>query len=357
MRVAIITYTRTKNYGGILQAYGLYSYLCEIITVFTNSATRLSKIWGCNNLTKKLWQKLRYPVIKAGYKPFLDFLNDRAKFTAPYYSMEELVENPPQADVYITGSDQVWNSSFLPGEKVDEPFYLGFTKGKKISYASSFGKTSIPDKNIEEVSSYLKQYMHLSVREESGREILGKLDLESEVVVDPTMLCDFTVWDKLTVKVPENDYVLLYQVRHNAQIYEMACSTAQKMGKQLITLSMNPQDKKKIRQGLIMTPTIPEWLSYIKSADYVITDSFHAGVFSILFHKKFLVNSGVRKGMSSRIQTLLKMTDLRDRELNDFSVDMAMHTLEKEIDWVKSDEMLKNKRNYSRGWLERSINV
>ena len=61
--------------------------------------------------------------------------------------------------------------------------------------------------------------------------------------------------------------------------------------------------------------------------------------------------------MSSRIQTLLKMTDLRDRELNDFSVDMAMHTLEKEIDWVKSDEMLKNKRNYSRGWLERSINV
>lgn len=137
----------------------------------------------------------------------------------------------------------------------------------------------------------------------------------------------------------------------------MACSTAQKMGKQLITLSMNPQDKKKIRQGLIMTPTIPEWLSYIKSADYVITDSFHAGVFSILFHKKFLVNSGVRKGMSSRIQTLLKMTDLRDRELNDFSVDMAMHTLEKEIDWVKSDEMLKNKRNYSRGWLERSINV
>ena len=267
------------------------------------------------------------------------------------------MENPPQADVYITGSDQVWNSSFLPGEKVDEPFYLGFKKGKKISYASSFGKTSIPDKNIEEVSSYLKQYMHLSVREESGREILGKLDLESEVVVDPTMLCDFTVWDKLTVKVPENDYVLLYQVRHNAQIYEMACSTAQKMGKQLITLSMNPQDKKKIRQGLIMTPTIPEWLSYIKSADYVITDSFHAGVFSILFHKKFLVNSGVRKGMSSRIQTLLKMTDLRDRELNDFSVDMAMHTLEKEIDWVKSDEMLKNKRNYSRGWLERSINV
>ncbi len=61
----------------------------------------------------------------------MDFLNDRAKFTAPYYSMEELVENPPQTDVYITGSDQVWNSSFLPGEKVDEPFYLGFTKKEK----------------------------------------------------------------------------------------------------------------------------------------------------------------------------------------------------------------------------------
>lgn len=91
MRTAIITYTRTKNYGGILQAYGLYSYLCEIghdvffidyipercnindITVFTNSAARLSKIWGHNNLTKKLWQKLRYPAIKAGYKPFWIF--------------------------------------------------------------------------------------------------------------------------------------------------------------------------------------------------------------------------------------------------------------------------------------------
>lgn len=149
MKVALITYTRTKNYGGILQAYGLYSYLrdtgrnvdfidyiperCNIndLEVYTKSATRLSKIWGFNRFTEKIWQLLRYPAIKDGYKPFLEFLNSRATFTKPYYSMEELQNDPPQADIYITGSDQVWNSSFVPGEKVDAPFYLGFAEGKK----------------------------------------------------------------------------------------------------------------------------------------------------------------------------------------------------------------------------------
>ena len=373
MKIAVITYTRTKNYGGILQAYGLYSYLygtgrdvvfidyiperCNVnnLEVYTESITRLSKIWGRNNLTKKMWQLIRYPSIKAGYKPFLEFLDQRVKFTKPYYSIEELQNDPPQADVYITGSDQVWNSSFLPGERVDLPFYLGFVDGKKISYASSFGKTYIPDDNVKVVTSYLKEYAHLSVREESGRNIISQLGFLSEVVVDPTMLCDFSTWDELTKSVPEKNYILLYQVRFSSEIYKMAKKMAKKMGKQLLTVSMNPQDKGRIRHGLVMLPSVPEWLSYIKYADYVVTDSFHAGVFSILFHKKFVINSGIRKGMSSRILTLLKMVGIEDRELNGFSVEKAIQVLNQEIDWDKVEKLLNKKRELSRAWLEGSI--
>ena len=264
-------------------------------------------------------------------------------------------DDPPHADVYITGSDQVWNSSFLPGERVDVPFYLEFVDGKKISYASSFGKTYISEKNVQEVTLYLKQYSHLSVREESGRDIISQLGLLSEVVVDPTMLCDFSTWDELTSNVLEKNYILLYQIQFSSEIYKMAKKMAKKMGKQLLTVSMNPQDKGKIRHGLVMLPSIPEWLSYIKHADYVVTDSFHAGVFSILFHKKFMINSGIRKGMSSRILTLLKMVGLEDRELNGFSVEKAIQVLNQEIDWDKAEKLLNKKRELSRAWIESSI--
>ena len=130
---------------------------------------------------------------------------------------------------------------------------------------------------------------------------------------------------------------------------------AKKMGKQLLTVSMNPQDKGRIRHGLVMLPSVPEWLSYIKYADYVVTDSFHAGVFSILFHKKFVINSGIRKGMSSRILTLLKMVGIEDRELNGFSVEKAIQVLNQEIDWDKVEKLLNKKRELSRAWLEGSI--
>lgn len=371
--ISIITYTCTKNYGGILQAYGLYRYLSDCgynvnfidyipqrcnyndKKQYTNLILRNSRIWGRNFFTKYIWQTLYFRQLKQDYLPFLHFIHGHARFTCKYYSENELENNPPKADVYITGSDQVWNSSFLDNEKIDEPYYLKFAKGKKISYASSFGVNYIPEKNKTEVHRYLKEYEHLSTRENSGQSILKDLNLKSDVVVDPTILSNVNVWKSMLHNVKENNYILLYQVKFNKDIYKMAKEVAKKCKKKLVVISMDYKDKRTVKKNLILCPAVEEWLSYINSSEYVITDSFHASVFSILFEKRFIVNSGVRHEMSSRILTLLEMINLQERELNGFYPDEAMEILQKNINWDIVREKLEEEQRKSRSWLINAI--
>ena len=374
MKINIITYTRTKNYGGILQAYGLYRYLqlegydvmfidyvpsrCNINDkkAFVDDAVSRSKIWGYNIITKWLFSVIRYPAMKRAYKPFIQFMDTHAMFTKAYYSEDELEQDIPNADVYITGSDQVWNSQFVVGNKIDRPFYLPFVnKGKRISYASSFGKDSIPDGHKRDVAKYISAYNAVSVREQTGKKLLSELSIPSTVVVDPTILCPIEEWDALANITTDKNYILMYLISFNETIYQMALSIADVMGKKLICISLDNKDRRYVNESLVVTPSIEEWLSYIKQADGVITDSYHACVFSVLFHRQFIVNSGTRKGMSSRIINLLSELGLESRIINSFDPDIIKKGMVAPITWKECDDLLKQRRKESIDWLKEAI--
>lgn len=374
MKIALITFSRTKNYGGILQAYALNQYLSRLghevffidyipkrsdiyhPHVFTQNATSRSRVWGRNGATRFLWKKLYFQDIKADYLKFSGFIEKECRFSDRYFSLEELKENPPRADLYMVGSDQVWNSDFAPGKQLELPFYLPFVSGRKISYASSFGNASIPEGQKDSVRELLQSFDALSVREDTGRQILEALGLRSVVVVDPTLLFDGSFWaEKCTACREDSPYILLYQVKFDANVYRLAQAFARSLGCRLVILTMNRGDRRKYGQPVVMTPSVEEWLSYIKNARLVYTDSFHAAVFSIQFHTPFVVNSASRKNMSSRITNLLQMTALEELEMKDFDVQAGLRKAAAEIDWDRVDAMVEEVRTSSQQWLLQSI--
>lgn len=376
MKISIITYTSTKNFGGILQSYGLYSHLqnegyevefidyiperCNIDNpdVYTDNILKNSRVWGKTRLTKNIWKLIKFPKIKKSYAPFLEFLRSRVKFSRPYYSYEELCNDYPRSDLYITGSDQVWNSSFCRDENIDEPYYLSFLdKERRISYASSFGKDSIPEKNKLKVKANLEKYESLSVRENSGIQILKTLGLSSTKVVDPTLLCDKNIFEKLCLDSINDDYIVLYQVHFEKSVFYLALKVSKYFNKKLIVISTDSARKRKIKNCEFINPNIHEWLTYIKYSYCVITDSFHACIFSILFERNFLVNTGTRKHMSTRIDDLLEMLSLENRKFNGNDVLLASNLLKDEIDWGECNNLLNNEKEKSRDWLKEAIGI
>lgn len=373
MKLQVITYTRTRNYGGILQAYGLYNYLslcgydvsfidyvperCNVedARVFSDCMTRQSRFWGQNVATKFAWRKIVYPRLREAYRPFREFLDTRCTFTRRYTCPDELMADPPMADVFITGSDQVWNSGFTADGKVDTPFYLPFANGRKISYASSFGTSSLDASNADEVRNLLEPYDAISVRERSGVEILESLGLHGVTVCDPTMLCDQQIWFDISSLEMDDDFVLLYQVRFDRETYESALKIARDKGKRLLVASMNPRDRWRVNEGSLVFPTIEEWLALIRHADSVITDSFHACVFSLLFNKRFLVNFGARRAMSSRITELLDRAGLSSRGFVSGDETNVLNCLDDRIDWGAVGRSIEGYRAESRAWLSQAL--
>ena len=375
MKINIITYTRTKNYGGFLQSYALYSYLqnegyevefidyvperCNIDdpVMFTNNILRNSRLWGRTEITKTVWRLVKFPKIKKSYQPFIDFLRSRADFSKPYYSSDELVNDYPKADLYITGSDQVWNSSFCRDEKVDSPYYYSFLKNeRRISYASSFGKDSIPNKNIGEVKSHLAKYDSLSVREDSGVEIIKQMGLISKRVVDPTLLCEKKVFDDLCLdKLNITGYIVLYQVHFDQNTFKLALQVSKTLKKKLVVISIDSDKKRQIKNCIFVNPNINEWISLIKFSSGIITDSFHACIFSILYEKNFIVNTGTRRKMSTRINGLLNILSLDERIFNGYDKEAATKLLTLDINWEKCNSSLKEEQEKSRKWLNDAI--
>lgn len=375
MKIGLITFSRARNYGGILQAYALNAYLRELGNeaffidyilersniyepdVYVDNATKLSKVWCKNGVTKALWKWLYFDKIKADYLTFSDFIEKECSFSRKYFSIEELKNDPPQADLYVVGSDQVWNSDYAPQKALELPFYLPFVNGRKISYASSFGNDTIPEQHKKQVQEMLQPFSALSVREDSGKKILNELGLHADVVLDPTLLFTGAFWSRKTDcnLFKDEPYMLLYQVRFDANVYRTAKVFAQKLGCKMVIISANRTDRRKYDQDVLISPNVETWLSAIQNARLVYTDSFHATVFSLLFHTQLVVNSASRKNMASRITTLLKLAELENLEMKNFDIDEGLRKMGTKIDWAKVDELLQSHREYSQKWLQSAI--
>lgn len=327
MKIKTITCHDVYNAGASLQAYALVTYLnqlgheAEIIDYKPDYLSNHHILWGGVNprynkpflreayCLMKLPGRLKHRCSKRK-RAFDAFTQNNLPLTATrYHSIDELRRDPPEADVYIAGSDQIWNTMFKNGK--DPAFYLDFApKGAvRASYAASFSTESIDDAWREQIKAWLSEFDRISVRESSGVKLIEGLGISGAIqVLDPVFLLDQPQWEAMESKIKNTKpYVLLYDFDNNAAMTAFARKIADQNGWKLYSYLKHSGCDRCFGQ------TGPrEFLWLIHNAQLVISNSFHATAFSILYQKPFYVFNRSEK-LNSRMRDLLKLFGMEDR--------------------------------------------
>lgn len=363
MRIDVITCHNVYNYGASLQAYALSRYLTVLgheVKIIDYNPVYLEHyyLWGhVNPKYQSVPLKLAYNFAKFPGRLKDYFFNQRKKnfdcFTKEhlcltmkkYHTFHDLKVNPPEADIYIAGSDQIWNTLFSNGK--DPAFYLQFGEAdtKRVSYAASFGSNQLAYGYADRIKSWLSCFDQISIREQSGLEILRSLGFGSAIqAVDPVFLLESDVWEKLIEdsKVGE-EYILFYGFEGDESALKEAFQFAHKHGLKLY--SMN---KTEFCDNCFDDKGPLTFLKLIKNASLIISSSFHATAFSLIFEKDFWVFK--RKGsINTRMIDLLDMIGLQNRLIQ------PEHIRMEKIDYSSISENLFAKIEYSKLFLHEAV--
>lgn len=331
-RVGIITMHRVLNYGSALQAYALQKKItdlgfnCEIIDyVYPNNHHQ-------NNVKKSLKSKLYYwlsvtpgiRLLKQMKRMIPLFWKEYFKLSPiTFHSKEELKANYPNYDIYITGSDQVWNPRFV---KDDYSFLLDFVSHdcRKISYASSFSCNTLDASLRNKYSEFLKQYNSLSVRENNSRFLIKQLiNKDAEVTVDPTLLLSLDEWSGLCAvhtgkisKIIRKKYILAYLLFYAFEsrpyVFDLLKYIQREKGYKVVFIGNKPRgfEGDSISVGGIYPG---DFIHLFKNASFVVTTSFHGTAFAVNFGIPFYsvvndINSG-----DDRQVSLLEQLGIKNR--------------------------------------------
>ncbi|MDR7239977.1 hypothetical protein J2Y02_004621 [Neobacillus drentensis] len=368
MKIYTITCHDVYNYGASLQAYALMRYLIkcdndvEIIDYkpdYLSNHYKLLSIhnpkWKKNIITKSIYLVLKIPGRIPGLnrkKAFDKFKKDYLKLTElRYKSNEDLKKNVPIGDVYLCGSDQIWNTLFQNGK--DPAFYLDFVPDEKIkaSYAASFATDSIPEKYKPMIKEKIERLDGVGVREKSGVEILKNLNIKMAVnVVDPVFLLDKKDWDVITKEEYGEKYILVYDFDDNQLIKKIALDISKEKGYKIY--SLNP-GKLKYADSNFTFHGPETFVSLIRNAQFVIANSFHAAVFSIIYEKEFVIVNR-KEAINTRMKDLLEDLKLKNRLISDtFTLDDVL----KKIDFSDSKKILNEKIGFSKKYLRDVISL
>ncbi len=366
-RIGILTFHNAHNYGAVLQAYALKTklsrmgYEAEVLNYRNKYIAKAYRkvlhidFWKRDILPSRWGKVIReikdvfygLPEWKRQWKAFEIFIEKNLLEGKKEVLSLEDVENC-NCDFYILGSDQIWASELTHGM---DPVYFGqFAKDKmKISYAASVPNGSIPAGERSRFKEYLSNLGAVSVREQKLADELGDL-LEKEVatVVDPTLLLAKEDYQLLLHEKPlkQGDYVFAYFVVENENLKKLAKKAAELLGCELVELHYK-KTKEIQGENIILDAGPSEFLTYIRDAKMVMTNSFHGTVFSILFQKKFY---SVYKE-NGRIENLLGFLGLTDRHITE---EMQIN-LSDEIDYGQTVEKMERYRQKSVDFLEKSI--
>lgn len=324
IKIKTITCHNCYNYGAVLQTFALQQYCatefgeCEVINYIPtymeyNSRYRyIPDRWSSSLVGRCLYRLRHHPQIlslNGRKKKFDDFMAKYLSLTKEYKTYEELCCDPPYADVYICGSDQIWNGVNYQNGK-DLAFYLGFVpddKGK-IAYAASFGRASIESCFLENKISYIKELDSVSVREVDGVNILRDYAIDACMVLDPVFLINKDIWKKMisTKESSEDPYVLVYDLGQTANLSRIV----ERYAKNYKVIIIGKSDLKIKNTTFIKNAGPIDFLRYIYNAEYIITNSFHCLAFSIIFEKNFVALK--RDEINSRIDNLLNISNIRE---------------------------------------------
>ena len=352
MKAAVITLQNIKNYGSMLQAFATQELLKRegiesvMIDYTRPDALFWNHIFGYskhNNLLVGIVKSLILLPTEIRYKFLWDsFKKKHLQSThEKYTTLEELSANPPVADIYCSGSDQVWNSGWNGG--LLKEFFLEFAPKDKKRYAlaSSIGMSKFDESEMPELSRLLNEYEAISVRETSGLELVKSLGASNAInVIDPTLTVDSTFWKQLaTAPKRKNPYILIYQLGKDPNIDKYARHMAEKTGLEVVRICIRYDYALRYGKSALI-PSFEEFLTLFANADYVITDSFHATCFSLNFNKKFwCILPDMYQG---RILDLLKMMSLEERVVGSDFNNVDIHA---SIGYDRVNEILNKERS------------
>ena len=375
-RVGILTFHRAVNYGAVLQAYALQTAISKLspelsVKVIDYRAHAIEDVYDPDNMHSArlpamdalLWLARRSRRT-AARKNFDAFLNAHVALTPPLWR-DELDGIVDDFDAIVAGSDQIWNAEIAHG---DAAFLLDFVQGKenvrRVSYAASFGRVSLPEKSHAFFRRHLspERWNAMSVRESSAAEIVfGLTGFRPEVVLDPTVLLTKSDWEGLCrpVKALEGQkFLIIYNQVLPKKLMKFARNLARRSGLKLYRLG-----------GGLKTPDIPsltgltpeQFLWVFRHAEGTIVNSFHGTAFSLIFEKPFFVETLDAHGkFNTRIQGLLETAGIQGRDISaadfaDLSGSEADCLRSGSIDWTRVQQNLGAARENSLNFLKEAL--
>ena len=369
MKICTITCQNADNHGARLQAYALAEYLRQqghtvrVIDYRPDYMTFRGTMSFWPGASLKGWGKLLLQwnfrrLDLQRHNNFVAFSERYIPLTKRiYYTFNELKENPPEADLYICGSDQIWNTTFRNG--TDPAYYLDFGTSvtRRISYAASFATDSLRQGTTDFVKSRLQNLNAISVRESSGLDILNGLGLNGTQIMDPVFLLPASHWEQIADEwynnatpnekrsMPQGEqYILVQDFMRDDAIRRTAQRIARLTGWRIWQVSpyrLGYADRS------FRTAGPEQFLWLIRNARCVVSNSFHVTAFSLIFGRDaFVVNRS--DGLNNRMADILGRLDLKNRLVNDETPD---NVLTAAIDYTRVTPLLQKYTQQSREWL------
>lgn len=370
----------TKNFGSQLQVLATIKkvedleYETEIIrykkkvtpTFIVQTIPRLFNVsfvkakLAAKDKNKKITQHPEIAkMVATRNKRFQMFVTEHfTNLSKAYCGWENLVkESKENYDMFLCGSDQLW----LPNNLGSHFYTLEFAPNNKpkIAYATSFGVSQIPDGQKKATAKYLNRFQNLSTREIAGQKIIKELTGKTaQVVCDPTLLFDAEGWEKMLPekKVVEEPYVFCYFLGTNEEHRKIANEFKNKTGLKLVAcpfLDNYVECDLNFGDIQLFDMDAADFVNLIRHAEYILTDSFHGSVFSILNHKKFMTFNRFNAGANSRnsrIDSLCTLLGLSERRYNG-----DVMNVEKDINYNAVEEKLEKLRADSIKYLETAL--
>lgn len=369
IRVGILTFHCADNFGAMLQAYGLLTYLNQegfqafIINYapfFLRGREWFIPYVPQENFLRAANTSLWYlkKNVKAGRSFFTrkrameDFRRTcLTKGQRPIRSLWQL--GRIDADALVVGSDQIWNPDVTFGFR--RAYFGAFRTDavrKTVAYAASLGSASLRDEDEADFARLLSAVDDITLREpEAAEYVRNRFGRTAEQAVDPVFLLDEADWRSVAQRPEAAGYVFCYETQRCESLREAACRTAEKKGLRVVGLSLEGNE-----WGDLPIQTAPpidpaEFVGYIDGADYVFTNSFHGLAFSVLLRKRFSVWNHTTVGL--RLRNLLRITGLEAR----MSGADAESDIDSPIDWQEVQQCLKPYKDRSKEFLQSSLRV
>lgn len=365
MKIGILTFHNAINYGAVLQCYALKETLSklghsvEVLDYRVSSIEESKNIFNFKTFCRYngMKSKIRYVIESIAtssdkhrvISAFDDYIHQHLSLSRRIFSIKDI---PAYYDYIIFGSDQIWNPRICKG--LDKILWGQFPKDrmKFISYAASLEDTGIITKEQwNQIGQYLKSFDFISVREESLKKELSKISsMPVRCCIDPTLLTTVTTFDNILVKPKEDNYVFLFTVQPDDNAQNFAMNVAKQHNMKLIRCNAIPHFRMNVSNNdckYVEAISPGEFLGYIKNANLVIANSFHAIAFSLIFEKDFYALKSKR---SERVSNILSSLFLSDRIIN--SSEKIAEVVP--MDYNKPREMLNQMRKDSINFLHDS---